>query len=156
MHLDNESGNYIQKRFMKKILLLLGVLCIIITSCSIDNGDKLKFHVEFLPVVSVEIPETMQPGGTYEFKVTYSRPTDCYYFDGFYYEPEGNANIVAVQTLVIEDADCQPLTTLAPEVATFQVSCSPDYTASTYFFKFYQGEDADGNQQFMEVYIPVQ
>lgn len=139
---------------MKKILVLLGIFCLI-ASCSLEE-DKLKFHVEFLPAVAVEVPEYMQPGQTYEFKVKYNRPTDCYYFDGFYHELQENAHIVAVQTLVIQDADCKPLETLVPEEGTFQVTCSPVYTSESYLFKFYQGEDTQGNQQFLQVEIPVQ
>ncbi len=147
------SRHYILKRFMKKILALLGALFIII-SCSLDE-DRLKFEMEFLPAVAVEVPEFMQPGHTYEFKIKYNRPTDCYYFDGFYYEPDGNAHIVAVQALVIQDAECKTLEALVPEEGIFQVTCSPNYSLSSYHFKFYQGEDATGEQQFLDVEIPV-
>jgi len=139
---------------MKKILALLGAL-FIITSCSLEE-DKLKFEMEFLPAVPVGLPEYMQPGQTYEFRVQYSRPTDCYYFDGFYYEADGDTHIIAVQALVIKDAECNPIETLTPEEGTFQVTCAPNYTLSNYHFKFYQGEDASGVQQFMDVVIPVQ
>ncbi len=140
---------------MKKILVLLGVLCLF-ASCSMEE-DRLKFDMEFLPALAVEVPEYMQPGQTYEFKVKYNRPTDCYYFDGFYYEQEGDINIVAVQALVIQDADCLPLESPVHEEATFQVTCSPFYTASTYHFKFYKGEGTTaGVQEFLEVEIPVQ
>ncbi len=139
---------------MKKILLLLGVICLI-SSCSMEE-DRVKFDIAFLPAVAVEVPEYMQPGQTYDFKIKYNRPTDCYYFDGFYYEPDGNAHIVAVQALVIRDADCKAIDTLVPEEGTFQVTCSPLYTESSYHFKFYKGENANGDQEFMEVEIPVQ
>lgn len=139
---------------MRKILVLLGAL-FIIASCTMDDGP-LKMQVEFLPALSVEAPKYMTPGGTYEFKVKYKRPTDCYYFDGFYYEPEGDLHMIAVQALVIKDAECQSLESLEPEEATFEVSCSPLYTQSNYVFKFYKGVDEDGNQLFLEVDIPVQ
>lgn len=139
---------------MKKILALIGAV-FLITSCSLEE-DKLKFQMEFLPAVAVEVPEYMQPGQTYEFKVKYNRPTDCYYFDGFYYETQGNAHVVAVQALVIQDAECKPIEPLLPEEGTFQVTCSPGYTLDSYLFKFYQGENSSGDQQFFQVEIPVQ
>jgi hypothetical protein len=139
---------------MKKIFVLLGMICLL-ASCSMDD-DRVKFEMEFLSAVPVELPEYMQPGQTYEFRLQYSRPTDCYYFDGFYYEAEGNSHVIAVQALVIVDAECVSLEGNAPEEAVFQVTCAPNYQLSSYHFKFYQGEDASGVQQFMEVDIPVQ
>ncbi len=139
---------------MKKILVLLGIVWLI-ASCSMDE-DNLRFQVEFIPVISVEAPEYMQPGHTYEFKVKYSRPTDCYYFDGFYHEPDGNAHIIAIQALVIQDAECLPIETLVPEEGIFQISCATDYTASSYLFKFYQGDDEQGEPKYLDMEIPVQ
>lgn len=138
---------------MKKILVLLGMICLLV-SCSMEE-DRVKFDIAFLPAVSVEVPEYMQPGQTYDFRIKYSRPTDCYYFDGFYYESDGDAHVVAVQALVIRDANCESLESLAPEEGTFQVTCSPLYNGDSYHFKFYTGENAQGVQEFMNVEIPV-
>jgi hypothetical protein len=144
---------------MKKLFLLL-IALIFITSCSLDDdNNKLKFHFEFVPVVSVDVPQTMTPGQTYTIKVWYNKPNDCHYFDGFYYEPAGNVRTVAVQTLVIEDANCAPLTDAAPEEASFEFLCTAPSIGmggeSSYTFKFYQGDDTAGTQQYLERVVPV-
>jgi len=140
---------------MKKLLLLLAVV-VVLVSCSLEE-DKLKFHVEFLPVVPVELPEVMHRGQTYTIKVNYSRPNDCYYFDGFYHEMDGLKHVFAVQALVIQDASCEPLDTLTVEEASFDFTCPQNYGESNYFFKFYRGESVVGNsQEFVEYEIPVE
>lgn len=136
---------------MKKLLLVFAVL-VLAASCSLEE-DNLKFHVEFLPVDSVEIPESFRAGETYQIKVHYKRPNDCYYFDGFYYEAHGSVRVVAPQSLVIEHSDCVPLDTT--EEASFDFLCSPSYTNPSYLFKFYKGTDAQGNQLFLEIEVPI-
>jgi hypothetical protein len=142
---------------MKKLLLLFITLSLFtFSSCSLNDDDRLQFHMEFVPVTAVEMPEYFERGGTYTIDVYYTRPNDCHYFEGFAYEANGNARTVAVQTIVIEDAECQPLPTDAPEKASFEFLCAPQYNNQTYVFKFYQGADANGNQQFLEVEVPVE
>ncbi|MEL1245977.1 hypothetical protein AAEO56_17015 [Flavobacterium sp. DGU11] len=139
---------------MKKLLVLLAVIGIAV-ACT-DEPDTLKFHVAFVPVISVEMPEEMIFGQTYEIKVKYKRPNDCHYFDGFYHDPNNtSAEIIAVQTLVIEDAQCAPLDGLEPDESSFDFTCSSTYAGTSYLFKFYKGDDAQGNQQFLEIEVPV-
>lgn len=139
---------------MKKLLLLIAVL-ITICSCSIDDGPRQQFHLEFLPVESVDVPDHFVRGQNYDIKVYYRRPNDCYYYDDFYYEANGNTRTVAVQSIVIEDANCEPITDAAPEEASFNFLCANIYTNTSYLFKFYKGTDAEGNQEFLEVEVPV-
>ncbi|MGV3461593.1 MAG: hypothetical protein ACO1N9_14185 [Flavobacterium sp.] len=139
---------------MKKILLLLCVI-VMAVACVPDDGDNLKFHVEFIPVESVQLPESITPGNNYEIKVNFRRPDDCHYFDGFYYEANGSVRVVAVQTLFIEDASCAPIETEEPESESFILQCPINFPYDSYTFKFYQGEDAQGNQQFLEFEVPV-
>lgn len=134
--------------------MLIGVL-FIISSCSIDDDERVQFHMEFIPVVGVDVPEYFVRGETYPITVSYNRPTDCYYFDGFYYEPDGNVRVVAVQSIVIEDSNCEPLDTLVAEEASFDFICSPLYSNQSYLFKFYRSVDEEGNQLFLEVEVPV-
>lgn len=141
---------------MKKLLSLLFIVLLVVTACSTDDEDRIDFHVEFVPVLSVDLPETVTPGQTYEMKVTFNLPTDCHYFDGFYYMPSENTRTVAVQTIVIEDMDCQtPIDGNASEQKSFNFYCSPGYQFENYVFKFYQGQDAQGQDQFLEVEIPI-
>ena len=143
----------ILKGFMKKLILFF-VTVFVVASCSLED-DSPKFHVEFVPIVNVHMPEAFYRGETYEIQVEYKRPSDCYFFDGFYYEEQTGALLVAVQTLVIEDAQCQPLDTLEPEVASFNFTCSPGYTEQAYVFKFYTGNGQMGTDNFTTWEVPV-
>lgn len=138
---------------MKKLVLFFTAL-LLISSCSMDDNTP-TFHVEFIPVESVEMPEYFAVGGTYQIKVKYKRPTDCHFFDGFYYEENGLALKVAVQTLVIEDAKCASLEGEEPEEATFEFNCSTTSDATSYMFEFYTGQDEQGQPIYMQMVVPV-
>jgi hypothetical protein len=134
---------------MKKIVLLLLIL-LTLNSCSVGN-DGPDYHYEVLPVDSYIVPQSFTLGETYQIKVKYKRPSSCHYFQGFYYEKDGYTRTIAVQTSVLEDDDCVPLDE-EPVEASFNFQCT---TTSPYLFKFYKGEDAEGNNIFDEVEIPV-
>ncbi|WP_129750488.1 membrane lipoprotein lipid attachment site-containing protein [Flavobacterium beibuense] len=138
---------------MKKLILFFAAL-FLLTSCSFDE-DNPQFHVAFVPVVGVEMPEYFVHGENYEIKVKYQRPTDCYFYDGFHYEEKNNALVIAVQTLVIEDSNCASLDGVEPEEASFTFACSPTYGGSSYLFKFYTGKNEDGTNSYMEVEVPI-
>lgn len=142
--------------FMKKLLLAI-ILVAGLASCSMDE-DTPRFDVAFVPIESITFPEQMQPGQTYELEVFYKRPNDCHYFDGFYTEAEGNSQLLAVQTLVIQDAKCESLEDEAPESAMYSFTCPTGdiYTLNPSFtFKIYKGDDENGEGQFETVLIPV-
>lgn len=139
---------------MKKIFLLLCVIALAV-GCAIDDGPDQQFHVEFVPVESVDLPESMAPGHNYEITVHFRRPNDCYYFDGFYYEANDHVRTVAVQAIYIEDASCAPIVSVEPESESFILKCPENYAFDSYLFKFYQGEDEDGNQVYLEREVPI-
>lgn len=120
-----------------------------------EEDKTIPFHIEFLAIDSVLIPEYIVPGYEYEITITYRKPTDCYYFQGFYYQVNGPEHILAPQTMVLEVPDCQPLDGFAPEQETFTFECGSSYQYDHYIFKFYTGEDQVGNQSFHSVEIPV-
>ena len=134
---------------MKKIFFLL-LIAISVTSCSVDD-DVNDFYYEILPVESVEIPEEFVLGQTYEITVTYLRPTTCHVFNNFYYDSELNQRTVAVVTSVYQNKDC--LVLIDEEVeATFNFMVNSN---GTYVFKFWQGEDENGNDLYYIVEVPV-
>jgi hypothetical protein len=133
---------------MKKIFFLL-LIAISVTSCSVDD-DVNDFYYEILPVESVEIPEEFVLGQTYEITVTYLRPTTCHVFNNFYYDSELNQRTVVV-TSVYQNNDC--LVLIDEEVeATFNFMVNSN---GTYVFKFWQGEDENGNDLYYIVEVPV-
>ncbi|NDI98591.1 hypothetical protein GWA97_05850 [Flavobacterium sp. LaA7.5] len=141
---------------MKKLLLLLIVLTGI-SSCSFDE-DNLDFQVEFIPIERIDFPEHLESGQTYQIKVYYRRPSDCYYFDGFYTEKGQTSEVLAVQTLVIQDARCESLEYEEPEIGLYEFTC-PVYEINTagnsYSFEIYKGVDGEGNMIFETVQVPI-
>lgn len=134
---------------MKKFVLLLSVL-FLFNSCNMDdNGDDFQYVL--LPVASVEIPTEFELGETYNIVVRYYRPTTCHAFDGFYYEKDLNIRTIAVQNIVFNQNNCEPLTdVLAEENLEFHVTNN-----GSYIFKFWQGKDSNGQDIFLEYEIPV-
>jgi len=141
---------------MKKVIvLLLAVLGFAgaLSSCSLEDPN-VNFNAGFLPVVDVDVPEYMQAGATYPFKLYYKRPTNCYYYNGFYSEQNGNDFQVAVSCIVLYE-DCQPIQDIEPEVATFEFQC-PQSSFQEFTFHFYTGQNASGEDQYMDVTVPVE
>ncbi len=140
--------------FMKKFFVLLAVFGLVV-SCSMDDDNK-QFDLEFLPVISVDAPETVTPGQTAYFKLYYKRPNDCYFVNGFDYTAEGNVRKVAVQSIIVEDSNCQSLANAEAEHIDMPFVCPPTYDTESYVFRFYQGTDATSNEEsYLEVTVPV-
>ncbi|MDI1254759.1 MAG: hypothetical protein PSV16_01550 [Flavobacterium sp.] len=137
---------------MKKIVLLL-LSVFALNACSI-NDDEPKLHFEVLPVEGYTVPESFTSGQTYEIKATYFRPTDCYFLEGLYFEKEGDTRTIGFQCSVMENSNCQPLDYQNPYEVKFNFQVL-NAAGTSYTFKFYKGEDANGNNLFDEVVIPV-
>ena len=134
---------------MKKIFAL-GLTLLLLVSCSIDD-DNQNYSFEVLPVESVDIPTEFTLGETYPIKVKYLRPSTCHEFKEFYYSKYLNERTVAPINLVYENNDCEPLTDVEAE-ATFNFIVTSN---GSYVFKFWQGEDANGEDQYLTIEVPV-
>ncbi|WP_162126763.1 hypothetical protein [Flavobacterium phycosphaerae] len=139
---------------MKKIISLFA-LFFIFNSCSTDNGESFLF--ELVPVTSVDIPSEFTLGDTYQITMHYNRPTSCHVFNGIYYdkkidaETSKNIRTIAIENAVAQNNNCQTLTNNEVDYSfNFQVTSS-----NPYIFKFWQGKDADGNNIFLEIEVPV-
>ncbi len=140
--------------FMKKFLVLLAAFGLTV-SCSMDDGYN-KFDIEFLPAISVEAPEYVTRGQTSYFKIYYRRPNDCYYVSGFDYTTEGNIRNVAIQSLIVQNADCLSLENTEPESINMPFVCPPTYDTQIYVFRFYRGTNVETNQDdYLEIEVPV-
>ena len=132
-------------------LLALSLALILCASCSLDNGNETNFRDEFLPVESVDIPSEFTLGETYPITVTYLRPTSCHFFRDFYYLKNLNERIIAPKTIVYENDNCETLENVLEE-ATFNFIVTSN---GSYIFKFWQGEDANGDDQYLTIEVPV-
>ena len=135
---------------MKKLFFALFTL-VFITSCSINDDDNQKYHYEILKVDSFTVPASFTLGETSVITVRYLRPTECHFFDGFYYEKDLNKRIIAVQSRVLQEPTCLPLINEVVE-KTFNFKATSN---GSYIFKFYKGVDANNVDVFEEVEIPV-
>lgn len=139
---------------MKKIVLLL-LAVIALSSCSLEENEP-QFYYEVLPVESFEVPESVNFGENYEIKMTYKRPTSCHFYEGCYYKIESYCTIVGIQTYVLDQDACQVTEDEEPIEVSFNFKVeSFENTTQPYIFKFYKGKDANGNDIFEEVHIPV-
>ena len=135
---------------MKKLALFIAVL-FCFTGCSLDDGNNTTFTYELVPTLAVEIPDTLFFQNTYAFEVTYERPTNCHFFDGFSFEINENERIIGVVNGVYENPDCEPSDTLTGIVNLNFVVKRNDF----YIFKFWQGNDEDGEPIFLTKEVPV-
>ncbi|MFP2997880.1 hypothetical protein ABN763_18345 [Spongiivirga sp. MCCC 1A20706] len=137
---------------MKKTLLLF-MLLLTAVSCSLDDDDA-NFHYEFVPVVAAEFPENFVLGSTYTIPVEFARPTECHFFSNFSFtRPDNTTRRIGVVNSVFTDRDCSDISgdeSIQTNSFDFMVIYEGTYT-----FQFWTGEDADGNNQYLEIQVPV-
>lgn len=133
-----------------KRLVVFCLTLMLFASCSVDD-DSTSFSFEVLPVESVDIPDEFELGETYPITVSYLRPSTCHGFKEFYYLKENNERTVAPITYVFDNDDCETLEDNLVE-ATFNFIVTSN---GSYIFKFWQGEDTDGETQYLIIEVPV-
>ncbi|MEX0273949.1 MAG: hypothetical protein AB3N16_06195 [Flavobacteriaceae bacterium] len=119
-------------------------------SCSLDD-DGVNFHYEALKITAAEVPDEFELYGVYDIKVTMVRPDDCTLIEGFDVTKSAvtTRNVVAIGT-VLEKEECVENAQEVTQSFKFEVLYTNDY-----LFRFYTGDDADGDAQFIEVEVPV-
>lgn len=131
---------------MKKILFAFFSL-ILMLSCS---DDDTNYHYELLPIVEAEVPNEFEYGNIYDITVKYNRPDDCYIYSDILYEYDFDTRNVAIISTVVEDNNCEILD--VEERLTFRVQA---LQTSPYIFKFWQGDDENGNPIYLIIEVPV-
>ncbi|MFD1161648.1 MULTISPECIES: hypothetical protein [Hwangdonia] len=134
---------------MKK-LVALSLALFLFASCSLDD-DSQNYSFEILPIESVDIPDEFTLGETYPITVSYFKPSTCHSFKEFYYLRENNERTVAAINYVFNNNSCDTLTDELVE-ATFNFIVTSN---GSYIFKFWQGEDASGEDQYLIIEVPV-
>lgn len=134
-----------------KQLFLLFFLALSLSSCSLGDENAAEFYTEILPIESVDMPVEFILGETYEITVAYFWPSGCHVFYDFYYASELNQRTVAVINAVYPNQACETYENELVEVSfNFKVTSN-----GTYIFRFWQGEDANGNDLYYIVEVPV-
>jgi hypothetical protein len=134
---------------MKKFVLLL-LATSIFWSCSKEDNNP-KFHLEILPVQSITLPLEFNKDEVYEIPVSYSRPSNCHAFEGFYYDRKLNIRTIAIQTSVLEQSNCE----LALQNPIEAILRFKPTTETSYIFKIWKGKDINGANIFEEITVPV-
>jgi hypothetical protein len=134
---------------MKKTLLLFISLTTLL-SCDIGGDDEPNFSLEVLPIQSVDVPDQFVLGETHPISITYIRPSGCYEFNSFIFQNNLNTRTVAVVDTFFQEEDCTQATEVATVSFDFIVTSSEDY-----IFQFFQGQDAQGQDQYLIVEVPV-
>lgn len=138
---------------MKKIFLVL-LIPFLFLSCSKDSEND-DITLELLPVSEVELPSNFGVNKENIIKVKFIRPTDCYAFNQFYYEIEGNISTIAVESSVFHynNGGCPALQ--SNNVATQNLKFRPE-TIGEYTLKFWNGKDTNGNDLFLTYNVLVE
>jgi len=143
------------KRLFKKLLFVVTMVFIAV-ACSLDSDSTQDFDMVFIPIESVTMPDYVTSGQTSLISMQYRKTNDCYYVsDEPLYEINGTTRTVAIQAVVIERANCRTIEYAAPETKSFNFTC-PITAERNFTFKFYQGVNAQGEDQYLEVIVPVQ
>jgi hypothetical protein len=97
------------------------------------------------------MPTEFQYGHTYEISMTYLKPSGCHVFNDFYYLSELNQRTIAIITTVFPNQNCENFENEEVEVTfNFRVN-----DIDPYVFRFWQGEDVNGNDTYYIVEVPV-
>ncbi|PCJ97749.1 MAG: hypothetical protein COA50_04285 [Flavobacteriaceae bacterium] len=131
--------------------LVVFLTMVTLGSCSLDNDD-VNFEFAYLQIVNVEVPESFEFENTYKINVTYLRSDECTFFQRFDVAKTGETTreFVVIGSVLTDEEQCTEVNQEIETSFDFQVLYS-----DTYFFKFWTGEDENGNPQFIEVEVPV-
>ena len=135
---------------MKKVLAVFCVtMAFVFYGCDIDPEENFQFVT--LEITAVELPLNFEQNATHNIQVTYRRPNDCTFFEGFdVFDGDLNTrSIVAIGSLLEQD-QCV--------LMEDEVNASFQFTAlniGTYTMRFYSGEDESGNPVYLEYIVPV-
>lgn len=132
-------------------MLLAAFIAFIGNGCSLDD-DSPNFHFTALEIVGAELPESFDFNETYEIKVNYLKPDNCTNYEGFDIVKDSLTvrSVVAIGAVRIDADDCTD--EVIEQTASFNFTVIYN---DPYRFKFYKGEDSEGNAEFFEVIVPV-
>ncbi len=120
-----------------------------ICGCEVESEENFQFTA--LEVVSVAMPEAFNQNESHNIEVTYRRPDSCTFFHRF----DVTAGTINTRKMY---AIGSKLTQEDCEATNDEVIASFDFIAleiGVYTFRFYTGENASGEEQYLEYVVPV-
>ena len=134
---------------IKKILVTF-LVAIALVSCSLGDDNDNNLELRTLPVRDYVLPTEFEYGLSYTLKVEYDLPDGCHTFYDLYYKQEEASRIVAITAIADTKVDCAEIIVAKEHEFVVNVAQSRDYT-----FRFWKGEDSNGNDIFEDVIVPV-
>ena len=139
---------------MKGSVIIFLFICsaLLFGGCSLDD-DQPNFHFTALEITAADLPESFELNRTYRINFTYVLPDGCTYFE----RPDVTTadttvrNVVAIGVVRTDDEACTQAIIEGEGFFNFSVIYNEPYT-----FRFFQGEDSNGEPQFLEVIVPVE
>ena len=136
---------------MKHFISLLLVGFLLLGCSSDDDNNYHEYHLEYVNVIDADLPDEFVFGNTYRINVTIELPNSCYYYYNQYdYFYEGTSRLIYPIGHVDDGVPCTPNIT----ETTFSIPVQA-LQQEPYIFKFYQGEDEDGQDIFLTIEVPV-
>ncbi|MBN8641007.1 MAG: hypothetical protein J0L86_04265 [Flavobacteriales bacterium] len=127
---------------MKRIASAIA-LCLLIVSCT-PEGDT--YTLEILPVAKVEMETAFAKDSVTEISVKYLRPSNCHFYEDFYYERIDFTRVVAIYNAKLNKDNCQ---SVANDTVTVPLKFKPTQLG-TYTFKFWKGTNNAGEDEYFE------
>lgn len=137
---------------MKNSLEIPAIIAVLFLfgSCSLDDGSN--FHFLPLQIVSAELPDSFNLNETYQIRVHYNQPDACTAFAGFEVVDSDTTvrKVAVIGTKRTDQEVCAEI--VSEQTATFNFIVN---YSQTYTFRFWQGENENGEQMYLEVEVPV-
>lgn len=130
--------------------IALALICgLFFSNCDLD--DKENFFFVNMEITDADVPDFFVLGQSHNMQVTFTRPDNCTYFQGFdvFSDENGMTTVVAVGSVLTEE-DCSPSEESLTGILTVRAEAF-DF----YILRFYSGRDAEGNPQYLEHRVPV-
>lgn len=138
---------------MKRLVSVISMvfLGILLSNCSLQD-DSSNFQFVPLQIVSAELPESFTLDETYQIEVSFIKPNGCTTYEGFDVTKDDQTvrNVIVVGSERIDIDDCTEQTVEQTAMFNFVVLYNETYT-----FKFWLGETASGEDEYLEIDVPV-
>ncbi|WP_298474925.1 hypothetical protein [uncultured Maribacter sp.] len=138
---------------MKRLVSVISTVFLgfLLSNCSAED-DSPNFQFVPLQIVSAELPESFNLDETYQIQVSFIKPNGCTLYEGFDVTKEDQTvrNVVVVGSKRIDTDDCTEQAVEQKATFNFVVLYNETYT-----FKFWLGETASGEDEYLEINVPV-
>lgn len=135
--------------FVFSLILLLGFST---SSCELNDDNDVNFYFTSLQTVSSEFPEAFELNETYTISVTYLIPDNCTFFEGFdiLRAATTTREVFIIGSVLNNQEDCEERMQEVSSTFRFQVIYDEPY-----LFRLWTGVDENGENQYIEVEVPV-